>query len=186
MTQNRRSSDNIRSIEDFTNFSTSDTSEKTTAVEILLHTDFETSNDFSDFSVDELNGVVNRWNKIERKDILFLEFKKSSKEKNIHFMLKFYISRSYSYKITWYYILETIGNKRRSTPHYWEIKYTKIKGWKRRILETVQSSNDVILNEFQSFINESILQEITILKPSQNIESLKTWVKAKIHSFLKI
>jgi hypothetical protein len=55
MTQNRRSSDNIRSIEDFTNFSTSDTSEKTTAVEILLRTDFEESDDFSVFPVEELS-----------------------------------------------------------------------------------------------------------------------------------
>lgn len=186
MTQNRRSSDNIPRIEDFTNTPTSDTSEKNTAIEILLHTDFETSDNFSDFSLDELSGTIDRWNKIERKDILFLEFKKSTKEKNIHFLLKFYISRSYSYKITWYYIIETVGEKRRSTPHYWEIKYTKIKGWKRKIFETNQNSNDTILNEFQPFINESILQDITIFKPSQNIASLRTWVKGKIHSFLKI
>gem|GEM_PF-6157795 len=43
----------------------------------------------------------------------------------------------------------------------------------------------MMLNEFQSLISESILKNITILKPPQNIASLTTWVKGKINSFLK-
>lgn len=185
MVENRRSSDNVHSINDFTHISIPDSSDKISAIEVLLHTDFEESDDFSDFPVEELNGNIDRWNKIDRKDIIILEFQKSTKEKFSHFTLKFYVTRSYSYKITGYYMIEEVGTKRKSSPHYWEIKYTKIKWWKRKIVDTTQNWNDMVLNEFQSLINESTLKNITILKSSQNISSLTTWVKGKISSFLK-
>lgn len=185
MVQNRRSSDNAHNIDDFTHTPTPDTSDKISAIEILLHTDFEESDDFSAFPVEELSWKIDRWNKIDRKDIIILEFQKPTKEKLFHFTLKFYVTRSYSYKITGYYMIEEVWTKRRSSPHYWEIKYTKIKWGKRKIIDATQNWNDMMLNEFQSLISESILKNITILKPPQNIASLTTWVKGKINSFLK-
>gem|GEM_PF-6675457 len=55
MVQNRRSSDNVHSIDDFIHTPTPDTSDKISAIEILLHTDFEESDDFSVFPVEELS-----------------------------------------------------------------------------------------------------------------------------------
>lgn len=163
------------------------------AEKTLIENSFEEDGDFISFETQEINWSINKLNKIEVWDILILKFEKYWKEKSINFILKFYITRSYSHKIVWYYFIENLIEKQKSEVVYGEIKYIKAKyvaekWWKklsRKILEDPNSITDWLINWLKVYINEALLEKITILKPKQNVKTLTKTVSTFIWKLLK-
>lgn len=163
------------------------------AEKTLIENSFEEDGDFISFETQEIDWSINKLNKIEVWDILILKFEKYWKEKSINFILKFYITRSYSHKIVWYYFIENLIEKQKSEVVYGEIKYIKAKyvaekwwkKWSRKILEDPNSITDWLINWLKVYINEALLEKITILKPKQNVKTLTKTVSTFIWKLLK-
>ncbi len=159
--------------------------EENQAKESILSIDFENIENYTLFEVEELNGNINKWNNLERWDVVCLKFEKYGKEKSFNFTLRFYITRSYSHKIVWYYFIENLIEKQKSEVIYGEIKYTKIKSWRRKILEENISITDPIINNVKTFINEAILVQIQILKSKEKVQTFVNWFSGKILQTIK-
>jgi hypothetical protein len=157
--------------------------DKIKAMDVLQNHEYES---YDTFDVEHLNGMINKWNMLQRGDVISFHFQKWGNERNIHFTLSFFVVRNYSYKIIWYYQIDDLEEKRKSEIEYGEIKYTKIKWWKRRILEDNSLLTiDPVVNGLKAFINESVLSQIHISKPKEKVKSFMSWVLEKICKIIK-
>ncbi|MBW7954264.1 hypothetical protein H3C61_00400 [Candidatus Gracilibacteria bacterium] len=144
---------------------------------------FLDNNRYKSFELNNIDGNINKWNKLKMKDILLLKFEKYIKDKPINFYIKFYINRSYSFKISGYFLIENNIDNTTSDLFSGEIKFVKIKGGRRAIFE----NQNIELNQnnnLKQYINESVLKEILVFKPIEGVENFKTWVVYKIKKIL--